>query len=216
MLKRTFSLATVSAAALACAPFSFAQETEALEILSSDGAALMATPLETFDSPWAMTFLPDGRALVTEMAGKIWLLNADGSKAGEITNVPVVTKRNQGGLGDIILHPDFAQNSTVFLSYVERDAEDDTLSGAAVEKAVLTLTEAGGALEDREVIWRQSQKFPGNGHYGMRLVIAPDGNLIITSSERQKFSPAQNMDMNLGKVIRVTTDGEPLEDNPFY
>lgn len=216
MLKRTFSLATVSAAALACAPFSFAQETEALEILSSDGAALMATPLETFDSPWAMTFLPDGRALVTEMAGKIWLLNADGSKAGEITNVPVVTKRNQGGLGDIILHPDFAQNSTVFLSYVERDAEDDTLSGAAVEKAVLTLTEAGGALEDREVIWRQSQKVPGNGHYGMRLVIAPDGNLIITSSERQKFSPAQNMDMNLGKIIRVTTDGEPLEDNPFY
>jgi glucose/arabinose dehydrogenase len=163
-----------------------------------------------------MTFLPDGHALVTEKAGAIWLLNPDGSKKARISNTPEVAARGQGGLGDIIIHPDFSENGTVFISYAERDPEDDSLSGAAVEKATLTLTDEGGALSDRKVIWQQSQKVPGNGHYGHRLAIAPDGNLIITSSDRQKFTPAQNMDMNLGKVIRVTTDGEALQDNPFY
>ena len=189
---------------------------ETMTVTGSDGMELKATALETFASPWAMTFLPDGHALVTEKAGAIWLLNAEGSKKAQITNTPDVTERGQGGLGDIIIHPDFAENGTVFISYAERDPEDDSLSGAAVERATLTLTEDGGELSDRKVIWRQSQKVPGNGHYGHRLAIAPDGNLIITSSERQKFSPAQNMDMNLGKIVRVTIDGEPLEDNPFY
>ena len=210
-LIRTLACSTclVAAAGLATA-----QET--MSVTGTNGTELTATALETFDGAWAMTFLPDGRALVTEQDGNLWLLGTDGAKLGEITNVPAVTMRGQGGLGDIIIHPDFEENATVFLSYAERDPDDDTLSGAAVDKATLTLTETGGSLEDVTRIWEQSQKVPGNGHYGHRLAIAPDGNLIITSSERQKFSPAQNMDMNLGKVIRVTTDGEPLEDNPFY
>ena len=217
MLNSISRAALVSASALSLAMPVFAQtDTSAMMVEGSDGVTLKATPLETFASPWAMTFLPDGRALVTEMAGVIWLLNEDGTKAGKVANVPEVSKRNQGGLGDIIIHPDFAENGIVFLSFVERDEEDDSLSGAAVEKAVLTLTDDGGELTERTVIWRQSQKVPGNGHYGHRLKIASDGSLFITSSERQKFSPAQNMDMNLGKIIRVTTDGEPLEDNPFY
>ena len=189
---------------------------EAMTVTGTEGTVLTAEALETFDGAWAMTFLPDGRALVTEQDGDLWLLGTDGAKLGEISNVPQVTMRGQGGLGDIIIHPDFAENGTVFLSYAERDPQDDTLSGAAVDKATLELTETGGGLTNITRVWEQSQKVPGNGHYGHRLAIAPDGNLIITSSERQKFSPAQNMDMNLGKVIRVTTDGAPLEDNPFY
>jgi aldose sugar dehydrogenase len=189
---------------------------EAMTVTGTEGTVLTAEALETFDGAWAMTFLPDGRALVTEQDGNLWLLGTDGAKLGEIANVPAVTMRGQGGLGDIIVHPDFASNNTVFLSYVERDAQDDTLSGAVVIKATLELAEDGGSLTGITRIWEQSQKVPGNGHYGHRLAIAPDGNLIITSSERQKFSPSQNMDMNLGKVIRVTTDGAPLEDNPFY
>ena len=122
----------------------------------------------------------------------------------------------RASLWDVIVHPDFADNNTVFLSYVERDAEDDNLSGAAVERATLSLTAEGGALENREVIWRQTPKMTGNGHYGHRLAIAQDGHLFIASGERQKFTPAQNMAMNLGKVVRINQDGSIPEDNPFY
>lgn len=181
-----------------------------------DGVSLTAEPLATFDSPWAMAFLPDGRALVTEKGGAIWLVSEEGAKLGEITGGPSVTARGQGGLGDIIIHPDFAENGTVFISYVERDSEDDSLSGAAVERATLSLTGDGGALSGREVIWRQSPKVEGNGHYGHRLAIGPDGFLYISSGERQKFTPAQNMAMNLGKIIRLNQDGIAPEDNPFY
>lgn len=214
-VSRTLLLAAVAAPALTLSAAA-QSDTQPMSVTGTNGTELTATALETFDGAWAMTFLPDGHALVTEQDGDLWLLGADGKKLGEISNVPEVEMRGQGGLGDIIIHPDFASNGTVFISYVERDEADDSLSGAVVERATLTLSEDGGALSDRTRIWEQSQKVPGNGHYGHRLAVAPDGNLIITSSERQKFSPAQNMALNLGKVIRVTTDGEPLEDNPFY
>ena len=211
-LLRTLACSTclIGTAAIASA-----QDT--MSVTGTNGTELTAEALETFDGAWAMTFLPDGRALVTEQDGNLWLLGTDGKKLGEISNVPEVTMRGQGGLGDIILGDDFGDESgTVFISYVERDPNDDTLSGAVVDRALLSLGPDGGTLSEVTRIWEQSQKVPGNGHYGHRLAIAPDGNLIITSSERQKFSPAQNMALNLGKVIRVTTDGEPLEDNPFY
>ncbi|MGB3626058.1 MAG: PQQ-dependent sugar dehydrogenase [Henriciella sp.] len=210
---RLFVTAASFTALTACAT---AQTSEPMTVTGSDGTALTAEALATFDGAWAMTFLPDGRALVTEQAGDLWLLDTDGAKLGKISNVPAVEKRGQGGLGDIIIHPDFAENGTVFLSYVERDPDDDTLSGAAVDRATLSLTPEGGSLSNVTRIWEQSNKVTGNGHYSHRLAVAPDGNLIITSGERQHFSPAQNMQMNLGKIIRVTTDGEPLEDNPFY
>ncbi|WP_409432895.1 PQQ-dependent sugar dehydrogenase [Litorimonas sp. RW-G-Af-16] len=214
---RRAACAAAIIAVSAAAP-SFAQSSETIK--GSDGVALNAQTLAEFESPWAMAFLPDGRALVTEKDGVIWLLNSDGSKAGEIANVPEVEARGQGGLGDIIVHPDFANNRTVFLSYVERDAENNKLSGAAVERATLIIGANKGRLSDREVIWRQYPKVTGNGHYGHRLAIAPansgmEGKLFITSGERQKFTPAQNMDMNLGKMIRINQDGSIPKDNPF-
>ncbi len=216
MYSSFFRSALISTSIAAMAACATAQSSDPMGVTGSEGTALTATPLETFDSAWAMTFLPDGHAVVTEKGGTIWLLGADGKKLGEVTGGPDVEARGQGGLGDIIAHPDFASNGTVFLSYVERDAEDDSLSGAVVERATLNVTETGGTLTDRVRIWEQSQKVPGNGHYSHRIAVAPDGNLIITSGERQKFSPAQNMDLNLGKTIRVTMEGKPLEDNPFY
>ncbi|ABI77903.1 dehydrogenase, glucose/sorbosone family [Hyphomonas neptunium ATCC 15444] len=184
-------------------------------VTGSDGVKLKATPLEFFDNPWAMTFLPDGRAVVTEQAGDIWLVGTDGSNAGEITGGPDVMMRGQGGLGDIILHPAFAETGEVYLSYVERDDDDDSLSGAAVEIATLSLTEDGGTISDRKVIWRQNPKVKDNGHYGHRMAVSPDGYLFITSGERQKFTPAQDMSGNLGKVVRLNLDGSVPEDNPF-
>lgn len=188
----------------------------AFDITASDKASLDAKVLAEFDSAWAMTFLPDGRALVTEKSGKIWLLDTDGKKLGNISNGPEVTARGQGGLGDIILHPDFETTGEVYMSYVERDKTDDGLSGAAVTLAKLSLTNSGGRLTQGDVIWRQSPKVLGNGHYGHRLAVSPKRELFITSGERQKFSPAQNMSANLGKIIRLNLDGTAPEDNPFY
>ena len=185
-------------------------------VTGTAGTKITVTELATFDGAWAMAFLPDGRALVTEQGGTLWLLNKEGAKVARVGNVPMVTERGQGGLGDIIVDPDFADNGTVYISYVGRDAEDDALSGAVVERATLSLTSNGGTLADREVIWEQFPKVTGNGHYGHRLAISPDGFLYITSGERQKFTPAQNMEMNLGKVIRLNKDGSVPEDNPFY
>lgn len=184
-------------------------------VTGSDGVKLTATPLETFDSPWAMTFLPDGRAVVTEQAGEIWLVGTDGRNAGEITGGPDVEARGQGGLGDFILHPDFSETGEVYISYAERDPANDALSGAAVAIATLSLTESGGTLSDRKVIWRQNPKVTDNGHYGHRMVVSPDRHLFITSGERQKFTPAQDMTGNLGKIVRLNLDGSVPEDNPF-
>lgn len=187
----------------------------AFDVVSTAGTSLKATPIESFANPWAMTFLPDGRALVTEKGGAVWLLGTDGKKRGQISGVPSVQARGQGGLGDVILHPNFASNGVVYLSYVERDGNDRSLSGAAVQRATLSLTDSGGSLSGGEIIWRQVPKVTGNGHYGHRMAFSPDGYLFITSGERQKFTPAQNMAMNLGKIIRLTESGDVPADNPF-
>ena len=213
-------LAAVSGLVLtACAsptPESVTPEPEgAFTVTGTDGSVIRAVPLESFNEAWAMTFLPDGRALVTEKGGAIWLLAADGRKAAQITGGPQVDARGQGGLGDVILHPDFASTGQVYLSYVARDADNDELSGAVVELATLSLTPAGGALTGREVIWRQFDVVPGNGHYGHRLAVSPDRFLFISSGERQKFTPAQDMGSTLGKVVRLNLDGSVPADNPF-
>ncbi len=206
----------LSAAILSLSSVALSTSAVAETVTGTNGSEIEITELETFDGAWAMTFMPDGRALVTEKEGAIWLLGRDGKKLGRIANAPEVTARGQGGLGDIIVHPDFASNNTVFISYVERDEDDNALSGAAVERATLSLSARGGSLVNREVIWRQYPKVTGNGHYGHRLAVGPKGYLWITSGERQKFTPSQNMDMNLGKVVRLNTDGSVPEDNPFY
>jgi glucose/arabinose dehydrogenase len=128
--------------------------------------------------------------------------------------VPQVAYGGQGGLGDIVLHPDFANNGLVYLSYAE--AGNGGMRGAAVARAKLSLdTNGGGALSDVNVIWRQTPKVTGDGHYGHRIAFGPDGHLWISSGERQKFDPAQDMQANLGKIIRLREDGSLPADNPF-
>jgi aldose sugar dehydrogenase len=166
-----------------------------------------------FNEPWAMTFLPDGRLLVTEKPGKLKLMATDGT-TGEIAGAPEVDYGGQGGLGDIILHPQYSTNQIVYLSWAEAGKGDKR--GAAVGRARLALDDqGGGALEGLKVIWRQVPKVTGRGHYGHRLAFGPDGHLWITSGERQKFDPAQDMKANLGKIIRLNEDGSVPKDNPF-
>src|SRR5690554_3649899 len=171
------------------------------------------TEVTEFDAPWAMTFLPDGRLLVTEMAGSLRLHDVDNDNTGTISGVPEVEHVAQGGLGDVVLHPEFASNQLVYISFVE--ADDDGL-GAAVARARLVLDDEGdGSLEDLEVIWRQSPKKSGDGHFGYRIAFDEDGLLWISSSERKEFDPAQDMNTNLGKIVRLNDDGSTPNDNPF-
>lgn len=172
-----------------------------------------ATPVAQFNEPWAMTFLPDGRLLVSEKRGALKVYTIGGS-AEDITGVPRVAYGGQGGFGDVALHPDFAKNRLVYLSYAE-PGEKNT-RGAAVARATLDLSSTGGGnLSNLQVIWRQVPKVTGGGHYGHRIVFGPDGLLYISSSERQKFDPAQDMSSNLGKIVRLKDDGTSPDDNPF-
>ena len=175
--------------------------------------AFVATPIASFHEPWAMTFLPDGRLLVTEKAGRLLVVSPDDGKTTSISGVPDVDYGGQGGFADVVLHPNYSTNGLIYLSYVE--AGDGDTRGAAVARTKLTLTPDGGRLADLEVIWRQNPKVTGRGHFGHRLVFSPDGYLFISSGDRQKFTPAQDMEQNLGKIIRLNDDGSAPSSNPF-
>jgi len=182
-------------------------------VSADDGRPFDTEVVATFDEPWAMAFLPDGRLLVTEKKGRLLLVSHDGQALTEIAGVPDVDYGGQGGLGDIALHPDFAGNGVVYVSYAEIGTRDTR--GAAVARGRLVLGDDAGILEDVEVIWRQVPKVNGRGHYGHRLIFGPAGYLYISSGERKKFDPAQDMQSNLGKIVRLHDDGSVPDDNPF-
>ena len=178
------------------------------------GQPFTTTVVADLEHPWAMAFLPDGRLLVTEKEGPLKLVDVSSGKVGDISGVPRVDYGGQGGFGDVVLHPKFADNGVVYLSYAE--AGDDDTRGGALARAKLVLDEnGGGALSDLKVIWRQVPKVSGRGHYGHRIAFDKDGMLWISSSERQKFDPAQDMGSNLGKMVRLNDDGSVPKDNPF-
>ncbi len=174
----------------------------------------VSTPKATFSEPWAMTFLPDGRLLVTEKPGNLKLYNPTTNAIGTITGTPTVHYGGQGGCGDVILHPQFASNRYVYYSYIEAGA--NSTRGAVIARAPLTLdNNSGGSLGTAQVIWRQSPKVTGEGHYSHRMMFDGSGKLWVTSGDRQKFDPSQDMTGNLGKVLRLNDDGSAPADNPF-
>ncbi len=182
----------------------------------TDGRPFQVEPVAQFNEPWAMTFLPGSgrRALITEKTGRL-LLWSEGAQPVEVSGVPTVDYGGQGGLGDVVRHPDFDNNRLIYLSYAEAGA--DGTRGAAVGRGELVVDEMDGAAElrDFQVIWRQQPKVTGRGHYAHRLAFGPDGMLYITSGDRQKFDPAQDMNANLGKIVRLRDDGSVPPDNPF-
>lgn len=166
-------------------------------------------PVASFDSPWALAFLPDQRMLVTEKPGKLWLVTAGGAKTS-VSGVPAVQFEGQGGLLFVAIAPNFAQNRHVYLTYSE---PGEGGSGLALARATL---DVGGqpALEDLEVLWRQVPRGKG-GQFGGYIAFSPDGQyLFLTSGERQRFTPAQDPDQALGKILRLTLDGKPAPGNP--
>ena len=170
-------------------------------------------PIATFDEPWAMAFLPgSGQALITEKAGKLKLLWSDTGRVSEVAGAPRVDYGGQLGLGDVVLHPDFARNRLVYLSWSEPGPGGTR--GPVVGRARLTAGPEAPRLEGLKVIWR-AEKTDGRFHHSHRIAFGPDGKLFITSGERMKFTPAQDLDSSLGKVIRLNDDGSVPADNPF-
>lgn len=218
-------LAVVSLAAIALAACSGANDTSAQAQTASpgnvaapaaaaptSGKPFVTTVVATFDSPWAMTFLPGGRMLVTEKRGKLKLVSADGTRSIDVSGVPQVDSAGQGALKDIVLHPQFATNNMVYFSYSEAGEGG---KGVVLARAKL-VADAGDTarLENVETLLR-GDKVEGNGHYSGRIAFAPDGLLFFTVGERQKFDPAQDKSMLLGKVLRLTADGKPAPNNPL-
>ena len=163
---------------------------------------------EKFDEPWALAFLPGTDTIaITERGGTLKLRDASGIR--EVNGVPDVTVGGQGGLGDLIAGPTFREDGTIYLSWVE---SGDGGTGAVVGRARLDVAQA--RLTDLERIWVQTPKVSGNGHFSHRLVIH-DGHLYVSSGDRQKLDPAQEFDTTLGKILRLTLDGQPAEGNPF-
>jgi len=188
---------------------------EANATATSQGFAI--APVGQYDEPWAMTFLPDGHLLLTEKRGRLRLERPLGGQASGnvivVDGVPTVDYGGQGGLGDVILHPRFASNGLVYLSWVEAGPGDTR--GAAVGRGRLVHDGSRARLEGFTTIWRQTPKVVGRGHFGHRLAFGPDGKLYISNGEREKFDPAQDMGAALGKIVRLNEDGSVPADNPF-
>ena len=166
-----------------------------------------------FNEPWAIAPLKDGRLLLTERKGRLYLFDPETKKKTEIKGTPKVAYGGQGGLGDVALHPDFANNPWIYLSYAEQGQGG---YGAVVIRGKLDLKQSTPQLTQIEKIWTQVPKFSsGQGHYGHRIVFGSDGKLWISSGERQQFDPAQDMKSNAGKIIRLNDDGSIPADNPF-
>ena len=171
------------------------------------------TRIAEFNEPWAMTGLKDGRLLVTERKGKLQLFDPKTRQKVEVKGLPKVAYGGQGGLGDIALHPQFEQNHIIYLSYAEAGQGG---YGAVVTPGELDLSNVQQPqVKNLKTIWQQVPKVPGQGHYAHRLLFGSDGKLWISSGERQKFDPAQNMQSNLGKILRLNEDGTPASGNPF-
>jgi len=174
--------------------------------------------VETFaaglDHPWGMAFLPDGGMLVTERSGSLRFISDRGEVSEPIIGVPVVVARGQGGLLDVTLHPEFADNRLVYWSYSE--AGDGGTNGTAIARGRLNAEMT--ALDEVEVIFRQQPKVRSNNHFGSRLVFDREGYLFATLGERsspQLRVMAQDLGTHLGKVIRIRDDGSAPPDNPF-
>lgn len=180
---------------------------------AADSGDFTYTAVAHFDESWAMAFIPGTPyALVTEKRGRLKLWQ-DGGAVRDVAGVPTVAYGGQGGLGDVQLAPDFARSGTIYLSWAETGRGGTR--GAVVGKARLVL--AGKPhLEGLQVVWRQAPKTTGEGQYSYRIAFSPDGKyLFVSSGERQKFTPAQDMSGNLGKIVRLLPDGTPAPGNPF-
>tara|TARA_R110002110_G_scaffold179197_18_gene384659 strand:- start:590 stop:1717 length:1128 start_codon:yes stop_codon:yes gene_type:complete len=183
---------------------------QAQETLSSPGAGYEIVPVaEGLDHPWSLTFMPDGSMLIIELTGQIRILREGVVSPDPVAGVPEVYFESQGGLFDVLLDPDFAENGTVYLSYAHGTPDEN---GTRVARAHFD----GAALSEIDVIFDAQPTKDTPVHYGGRMVFLPDDTLLVTVGDGFDYrEEAQKLDADLGKIIRINRDGSVPEDNPF-
>ena len=175
---------------------------------SSLGPLKITTVVKNLANPWALAFLPDGRILITERAGRLRIFS-QGQISPAVTGTPAVYNQGQGGLLDVAIDPNFSQNQWVYLTYSE--AGTGGTAGTAVMRGKLN----GNALENTQVLFRQMPKLSTGNHFGSRLVFDKAGYLFVTLGENNNRITAQHLDHHQGKIIRIRPDGTIPTDNPF-
>lgn len=185
---------------------------QTMESPGEQGVLSVTVLLKDLQHPWSMAFLPAQQGLlITERPGRLRLLDAQGVLSAPLSGVPPVYAQGQGGLLDVVLSPDFAQDRWVYLAYAE--AGEDGQAGTAVGRGRLAADNSG--LEDFAVIFRQQPKLSSGAHFGGRLVFDGDGYLFITLGDNNQRPTAQDLDKLQGKVVRLHADGRVPADNPF-
>jgi glucose/arabinose dehydrogenase len=170
------------------------------------------TTVSTFELPWRIAFLPDGRMLITEKVGPIWLVSPQGQKIAPVAGTPAVYWQGQNGMLGVFVSPHYATDQSIYLTYAE---PGDYGGGLALARAKLTATTTSAKLENVEVLWHQMPKGKG-GQEGAQIAFSPDGQyLFLTVGDRQRFTPAQDPNQPEGKILRLTLDGKPAPGNPF-
>ena len=206
MLTRT--LTALGLAAALAAPFSASGKT----VIDSERASFaVETIAEGLKNPWGLAFLPDGTMLVSERAGHLRLVSADGQVWPALKGLPEIVANGQGGLLDVAIDPDYATNGRIYFSYSEPSEDGDSNSTAVASARI-----DDDQLVDVTRIFSQQPKVKSTSHFGSRLVFGNDGTLFVTLGERySRKEDAQTLDNHHGKVVRINTDGSVPSDNPF-
>ena len=204
-LVKAVSLSTL-AAVMACAQVNIGEQKPEASL------PFNVSTVTTFNLPWRLAFLPDGRMLITEKPGPVWLVSQKGEKI-PVENTPQVFFQGQNGMHGIFLSPTYASDKKVYLTYAE---PGDYGGGLALARATLNATETSAKLENYEVLWRQLPKGKG-GQEGAQIAFSPDGKFLFLSvGDRQRMTPAQDPNLPVGKILRLTLDGKPAPGNPNF
>ncbi len=196
---------------LAMASSGASAQVNAGEQKSDPNLPFTVTQITTLSLPWKIAFLPDGRMLITEKTGALWLVTQQGVKT-PVANVPAVLSRGQGGMLGVYLSPHYAQDHNVYLTYSE---PGDGGSSLALARAQLKIGNGVASLEGLQVIWRDGERGDG-GQFGAEVAFSPDSKyLFLSVGDRQRMTPAQDPNQPLGKILRLTLDGKPAPGNPM-
>ena len=210
---RRFAVALITTATLCLFAPLAAQPTagEQVEsVMTSGGTISVENVVGGLNHPWGMTFLPDGRILVTERnTGDLHIVALDGTLSGPVEGTPETFTQGQGGLMDVVLDPDFADNGYVYLSYAKPGPEGSAATALGRGRW------ANDRIEGFEDIFLQEPYVTGPNHFGNRIAFGPEGHLFLALGERFKFDPAQDLSNHLGTVIRINPDGSVPAGNPF-
>ncbi len=201
-------------AALLCmlAPVAAGAQVNVGEQKPEESLPFTMTTVTTFRLPWRLAFLPDGRMLITEKSGPVWLVSQTGEKI-QVENTPSVYFQGQNGMMGVFLSPHYATGRSIYLTYVE---PGDYGGGYALARAKLNATNTSASLKNFQVLWRQVPTGKG-GQAGGPIAFSADGKyLFLAVGDRQRFTPAQDPDQPAGKILRLTLDGKPAPGNPHF